>query len=398
MSIPGTELLRRTSTFELGERWLAKKSGRPVWIWVSPPLGEGARAVVLEADAARSVRHPSLAEVVETGTSDGHAYQVLNAAPAEDLRSLGALPPSVAAKIVHDVARAIDHARAQGRLFGRLTADQVLVAYDGTVSVLGLGLAASLAKQLGLPPLSPEGRRGTVLTPASDVYALGEILAFACGGADGMPAALRAVVERAKSEDPARRHADANALADAIASAAAVEFKALPANDDLGQFMRTTYEAKMREIAPVFGATAGVALFGSSVGQLFVAAKPRTSSSPGRGGSGPTQPAGSGPSAPAGAPSGSATPARPVVLPLIPTTPAVEPRSSVGVLATLVVAASAAFLFGLLFLGPRARYASTARDAFPAPDPAPRLRRLPALSVPPPSQSWTVSVPHPSKP
>lgn len=30
MTIPGSELLRRASVSELGERWLAKKGGRPV--------------------------------------------------------------------------------------------------------------------------------------------------------------------------------------------------------------------------------------------------------------------------------------------------------------------------------------------------------------------------------
>jgi len=384
MTVPGSELLRRASVSELGERWLAKKGGRPVWIWVSPPLKEKAGQAVVDAEAVRTATHPFLAETLELGTSEGHAYQVMSAEPSEDLRTLGALPPSVAAKIVHDAARGLAHARTQGRIHGRLQSELILVGFDGSVSVMGLGFAAAIAKLSGLAPISPEAKRGAALSPSTDVHALGLILAEAAGGMESIPAALRAVVARATSEDPSLRHADAGAFADAVAGAAAVEFKALPPSDDLGQFMRTTFEARLRELGPVFSATSGIAFFGPSVGQLFATPKPRTSSASGRG-SGPSRAAGSGPAVPAAnpTPSGGGLPAGHGVPLSLPPTP--ETKSSLGVIASLLLASSAAFLFGLLYLGPRVRHASSAPEAIARPDPAPRLRRLPALSVPSPS-------------
>lgn len=339
---------------------------------------------VVDAETVRTATHVHLAETLELGTSEGHAYQVISAAPAEDLRTLGALPPSVAAKIVHDAARGLAHARGQGRIHGRLERELIMVGFDGSVAVMGLGFSAAIAKLAGLAPISPEAKRGGALSPSTDVHALGVVLAEAAGGLESIPAALRAVVARATSEDPALRHADAGAFADAVASAAAVEFKALPATEDLGQFMRTTFEARLRELGPVFSATSGIAFFGPSVGQLFATPKPRSSSASGRG-SGPSRAAGSGPAVPSLTPSGGGLPAGLGVPLALPSTP--ETKSSLGVIASLLLASSAAFLFGLLYLGPRVRHASSAPEAITRPDTAPRLRRLPALSIPSPSHA-----------
>jgi eukaryotic-like serine/threonine-protein kinase len=166
-----------------------------------------------EAESAARLKHPNIVTVYEVGNIDGQAYfcmeHVDGSTLAERLTAEGPFHPREAAKLVADVARAVQHAHEQSILHRDLKPSNVLLqpneqrdsSSTPTKPASGSGLPASpflakvsdfgLAKRIdqaetftrtgaiiGTPSyMAPEqasGRRE--LTPAADVYSLGAIL------------------------------------------------------------------------------------------------------------------------------------------------------------------------------------------------------------------------------
>ena len=84
-----------------------------------------------EAEAAARLKHPNIVTVHEVGTAGGQAYLCMEFVGgqtlAEKVRAGGPLPPREAARLVATIARAVDHAHAQGILHRDLKPSNVLL-------------------------------------------------------------------------------------------------------------------------------------------------------------------------------------------------------------------------------------------------------------------------------
>jgi serine/threonine-protein kinase len=144
-----------------------------------------------EAEAVARLDPPGIVPVYEVGETEGRAFfsmKYVSGRTLSQVLSDGPLPPRDAARLLHEVCRAVHYAHQQGVLHRDLKPSNILIDEEGRPHVSDFGLAkqvtdaASLTKTgavLGTPAyMAPEqaaGNRGQV-GPASDVYSLGTIL------------------------------------------------------------------------------------------------------------------------------------------------------------------------------------------------------------------------------
>jgi serine/threonine-protein kinase len=209
-----------------------------------------------EAQAAASLNHPGVVAVYDYGTDPAGPYIVMELVDGEDLASIirrsGALPPRQAARIVAQVARAIDVAHDRGVVHRDIKPGNILVTRDGRVKVTDFGIARALAESaLTLPGttlgsvhyVSPEQARGELASPPSDIYSLGIVLfelltghrpfegdsAAAIATArltgpvpnpsairSGIPPTLQSITRKALAPKPEDRFESAGVMADAL--------------------------------------------------------------------------------------------------------------------------------------------------------------------------------------
>lgn len=157
-----------------------------------------------EASAAARLKHPNIVMVHEVGEHEGQPYFVMEYVEGESLShrvsEQGPLPSREAARVVAQVARAVQHAHQNGLLHRDLKPANILlekVKLDAGLAlpkpkVTDFGLAKRFQFASGSIPewatqtgavigtpsyMSPEQATGRKdLTPASDVYSLGAIL------------------------------------------------------------------------------------------------------------------------------------------------------------------------------------------------------------------------------
>jgi len=155
------------------------------------------RRFAMEAKAAAALEHRNIVSVYQSGYLDGHYYFSMEYVPGVDLAKMidqAPLQPSVAARYVRDVARAIDHAHRRGVLHRDLKPANVLITPDDEVRVTDFGLAKQIdtdssvtgsGAAVGTPSyMAPEQASGHSdrVRVQSDVYALGAILFAAITG------------------------------------------------------------------------------------------------------------------------------------------------------------------------------------------------------------------------
>ncbi len=213
-----------------------------------------------EAQVIASLEHPRILPVHDFGHEGELFYLVMRLIEGETLydRMLdGPLPPATAAKLVTQIAEALDYAHGRGVIHRDLKPNNILLDEYDNVYMMDFGLAKLLAATshltetgmvLGTPAyMAPEQWRGDPVDARTDVYALGVILyEMVCGqppfeGADtpftlmykhlndtpqaprsilpSLPAGVDAVILRALAKDPAGRYDSAGALARAFSAA-----------------------------------------------------------------------------------------------------------------------------------------------------------------------------------
>jgi eukaryotic-like serine/threonine-protein kinase len=205
-----------------------------------------------EAQLLARISDPGIVQIYDIGHAAEGPYYVAELVDGESLAERlrrGALPVVEARSIAEQLCHALAGAHAQGIVHCDVKPANVLITASGKIKVGDFGVArlaegtsqAPSATVAGTPRyMSPEQARGRPTGPSTDVYSAGVVLyemlagepPFAHGSAvelglrhvqeqppqlaSEVPAALRDVVARALSKDPAARYRDGGAMAVAL--------------------------------------------------------------------------------------------------------------------------------------------------------------------------------------
>ena len=238
---------------------------------ISPELAQDERfrrRFAEESRIAVSIRHPNVVPIHHAGEEDGLLFVTMDLIEGPDLRAVlratGRLDAEHAARIVAEVAAALDAAHARGLVHRDVKPANVLIEGEGEaerVYLTDFGLARQVEATSGvtatgafvgtLDYVAPEQIRGDQVDARADVYALGCVLFELLTGnppfasredrvskmyahleeepprlvlyRPDLPAELDAVVARALAKDPDERYPSAGDFARAVSAALAGE-------------------------------------------------------------------------------------------------------------------------------------------------------------------------------
>jgi serine/threonine-protein kinase len=212
-----------------GKVYLARdrRAGGLVALKVLPPHRVRERERLLarfrrEMDICQRVAHPDLARTFETGEDQGVHYIAMEYFPGRSLSRVvaaeGPLAPQRAARLLAQVAQAVDHAHRQGIIHRDLKPGNVQVTPDDQAKVLDLGLALVRGEELTdavllggkkrvvgtMDYISPEQSADSTRVDArSDIYSLGCTLYFMLAGRPPFPGGdNQDKIRRQRSEEP----------------------------------------------------------------------------------------------------------------------------------------------------------------------------------------------------
>jgi serine/threonine protein kinase len=213
----------------------------PVWV----------QRVLEEAENTKAVNSPNIVLLYGAGDIGDHFCAAVEYVQGNSIANMLARQEHFSIWDLQDIARqtcqGLDHAHARRIVHYSLEPAKIMVSWEGTVKILGLGISqmgAGLAYASGMPPavlhyMSPEQVRGETLDARSNIFTLGAILyemvtdRKAFGGEDaeqvrqeilnGMPVppamilskivpGLSEVIMRALSKIPEQRYASAKEL------------------------------------------------------------------------------------------------------------------------------------------------------------------------------------------
>ncbi|MGO8689353.1 MAG: serine/threonine-protein kinase [Thermoguttaceae bacterium] len=202
-------------------------SGHTVAIKVLPRDKSTPEAVAnftREIQALAKLDHRHLVRALDDGQDGNVYYLAIEFVPGTDLRKLvrrdGPLSMELAARIISQVAEALQHAHEQGIVHRDVKPGNVLVTPEGEAKLSDLGLAGPMGKDMEEDP-----RHGKIVgtvdyispdhiaspgnpTPAWDIYSLGCTLYYAVTGKVPFPGGTTADKARAHCElrplDPRR--------------------------------------------------------------------------------------------------------------------------------------------------------------------------------------------------
>src|SRR5439155_506290 len=154
-----------------------------------------------EAKVAATLNHPNVVSIFEVGSWNGVYYIAMEYIPGANVGQLIraakkaelSVPPTVAARIVHDAARGLYHAHSARDVAGQalsivhrdISPQNVMVSVEGIVKVVDFGIARAANRDTRteagkvkgkLAYMSPEQALGKSVDPRSDQFSLGIVL------------------------------------------------------------------------------------------------------------------------------------------------------------------------------------------------------------------------------
>ncbi|GGQ02007.1 serine/threonine-protein kinase [Streptomyces roseolilacinus] len=250
-SVAGYRLAARLGAGGMGKVYLSyTPGGRPVAIKVIRPDfaqdAEFRRRFAQEVQAAQRVQGLYTAPVIDADTDAREPWLATAYVPgpslADAVQKHGPMPVDTVLLLVAGIAEALQVIHGAGIVHRDLKPGNVLLASDGP-RVIDFGIAraadatslTSSGVTIGTPSfMAPEQAAGSKVTPATDVFALGQVAAYAALGSpafgegtshgvlyrivheepslDGLPDQLRELVTRCLAKDAAERPSIAEVL------------------------------------------------------------------------------------------------------------------------------------------------------------------------------------------
>jgi serine/threonine-protein kinase len=216
----------------------------------------------LEARTIARLQHPHILPLYDFGEARGLLYLVMayvSGGSLSDMIAKGPVALSTAARILREVASALDYAHREGVIHRDIKPANILINSDGYVLLADFGIVKLLTEGkttanltggsgvVGTPAyMSPEQANGQPLDGRSDIYALGVVAYEMITGRQpfsaetpiqlllkhlseppphlqvvdpGMPMALDIVLQRALAKDPQSRYDTATGFAEAFTQA-----------------------------------------------------------------------------------------------------------------------------------------------------------------------------------
>ncbi|MGW8763500.1 serine/threonine-protein kinase [Streptomyces sp. NPDC055815] len=204
VSVGPFRLIGRLGVGGMGRVFLARSAGgRTVAVKVVhaelAAQDEFRRRFAREVAALERVGGTGTAPVLGSDTTAEAPWVAIGYVPGPSLRTVvgdefGPLPPATVRALASGLARALDHIHAAGLVHRDLKPSNVLLTVDGP-RIIDFGIAravdhvsdggnlTSTGAVVGSPGfMSPEQVRGDQVSPASDVFCLGSVLAYAATG------------------------------------------------------------------------------------------------------------------------------------------------------------------------------------------------------------------------
>ncbi len=189
------ELLRELGKGGMGVVYLARdtETGDEVALKVLPPeLTRNVRYVERfrrEAKAVSLLEHPNIIKVYEVGRQDDMHYFAMEYLRGPTLSSLlkqrGRIPFAEAARIIINIADALDLAHSRGIVHRDVKPDNIMADENGTFKIMDFGIAhmdegtrlTATGAIMGTPEyMSPEQASGVAVDRRTDIYSLGVVL------------------------------------------------------------------------------------------------------------------------------------------------------------------------------------------------------------------------------
>jgi serine/threonine protein kinase len=242
------EKLQRTIAIKV----VGKESGAPA---------TDRQRIIEEARAASALSHPHICTVYETGDIDGQAYiamEYVEGRPLSESIPPGGLAIEAVVRYGIQVADALAHAHRRGVIHRDLKTANVVLSSDGRAKVLDFGLARRIPPDVhttvtrssdGITPTSlvgtlaymaPEILLGEAADECSDIWGLGVLLFEMAAGElpfkgrnefdltasilrapaqplpSGVPAMVRAIIQRCLAKEPIQRYQHAGEVRAAL--------------------------------------------------------------------------------------------------------------------------------------------------------------------------------------
>ncbi len=139
-----------------------------------------------EAKVVSSLQHPNIVQVYDYGQKDGIYYIIMELMEGTDLRryirSRGVLDVDRAVIIAHDIALGLGAAHRLGIVHRGVKPQDILIGRDGSIKLTDFGIASvnkdtnSEGLATNVQYYAPEQAQGEIVSPAADVYALGNVM------------------------------------------------------------------------------------------------------------------------------------------------------------------------------------------------------------------------------